>query len=76
MREAKAIAEEAGVDDFLAEATPEDKKAIRKQIGALAAKAAAPAREVKELGERVQLYQLLTCAYHALFDLYHEYYLY
>ncbi len=44
-------------DEFDKATTPEDKKAIRKQIGALAAKQKAPDREVKELGERVQLYQ-------------------
>ena len=50
-------AQTAKLNSEFDKATPEDKKAIRKQIGALAAKAAAPAREVKELGERVQLYQ-------------------
>lgn len=44
-------------EEFDKAATPEDKKAIRKQIGALAGKAKAPSKEIKELGERVQLYQ-------------------
>ncbi len=44
-------------NEFDKAATPEEKKAIRKQIGGLAAKQKAPDREIKELGEKVQLYQ-------------------
>ncbi|MCC6509827.1 MAG: MFS transporter [Pirellulaceae bacterium] len=37
--------------------TKEEKDAVRKQLGALAAKQKAPDSEIKEMGEKVQLYQ-------------------